>query len=78
MSEQTMCACGKRLHYTDPLKQEMVQRLVNELGESIPVMTRGRTWLVPRHFIALHGIKAWELEKLGFPEITDSAAGNND
>jgi hypothetical protein len=71
MSEQTMCACGRPLHYRDPLLQEFVQRMVDELGENIRVTTRERTWLVPRHYLALHGLKAWELEKLGFPEVTD-------
>jgi hypothetical protein len=68
MNEQTMCACGRSLHYSDPLLQEFVQRMVDELGENIRVTTRDRTWLVPRHYLALHGLKAWELEKLGFPE----------
>lgn len=73
MSEQTMCACGKRLHYSDPMLQAMIQRFVDDLGENIRVQVRGRIWLVPRHFIALHGLKAWEIEKLGFPEVPDDA-----
>jgi len=71
MSEQTMCACGRPLHYSDSLLQEFVQRMVDELGENIRVTTRERTWLVPRHYLALHGLKAWELPGLGFPEATD-------
>ena len=65
-----MCACGKPLHYIDPVVQELVQNLVDKQGEDIRVTANGRTWLVPRHFIALHGIKARELEKFGFPEFT--------
>jgi hypothetical protein len=70
MSEEKMCACGKPLHYTNPVAQELVQDLIDRQGEYIRVTVNGRTWLVPRHFIALHGINAWDLETLGFPEFT--------
>lgn len=63
------CACGRPLHYSDPHIQALVQDQVDELGENILISTRDRTWSVPRHYIALHGIKAWELETLGFPEV---------
>ena len=71
MCEQKMCACGKPLHYTDPVLQQMVQQCIDEFGENIYIRLGDRVWLIPRHFIALHGIKAWELEKLGFPEVTN-------
>ncbi len=76
MSEEKKCACGKPLHYSDPANQEIVQRYVDELGEYERVSVGGRTWLVPRHFIALHGLKARELPTLGFEEITDSGTLN--
>jgi hypothetical protein len=66
---ERFCHCGKPLHYTDPAIQASVQKLVDELGESIPVTTRGRTWLVPRHYIALHGLKAGDAARLGFQEV---------
>jgi len=72
MSEEKMCACGKPLHYSDPKNEQMVQRFVNELGENERVSVGGRTWMVPRHYIALHGIAARELPTLGFEEVTDS------
>jgi hypothetical protein len=72
MGEKKMCACGKPLHYTDSVLQDLVQHLIDEHGENIRVAVKDRAWLVPRHFIALHGIKARELEKLGFPEVTNS------
>jgi len=68
-----MCACGKPLHYTNPLLQAIVQDFVNRLGENIRITVRDRSWMVPRHYIALHGVKAQELETLGFPEVTDGA-----
>jgi hypothetical protein len=67
------CACGKPLHYKDPAQRKKVEALVKELGENIPVNVGSRTWLVPRHFIALHGLKSDELEwlpyKYGFKEV---------
>lgn len=67
MSDQIKCHCGKPLHYTDKTKQARVQELVDKLGEFIPVtVPRKGTWLVQRHYIALHGTKAEEIETLGF------------
>lgn len=66
------CACGRPLHYSDSRIQALVQDQVDKLGEDILVSTRGRTWSVPRHYIALHGIKAAEIESLGFPEVPRS------
>ena len=68
-----MCACGRPLHYADPFLRKLVQEWVDELGESMPVHVGGRAWMIPRHYIALHGLKAAEIEKLGFPEVTDAA-----
>ena len=67
-----MCACGKPLHYADPIMQQMVQQLVDEKGESMKVVIGKRAWMVQRHYIALHGLKTRELEALGFPEVTGS------
>jgi hypothetical protein len=63
------CHCGRPLHYIDPKIQEMVQRYVNELGEFMPVTVGHRTWMVQRHFVALHGLKAKDLPFLGFQEV---------
>ncbi len=68
-----MCACGKPLHYTDPEVQALVQQLVGELGENVKIVVGARAWMVSRHFIALHGIKAAELPTMGFVEVTDGA-----
>jgi len=63
------CACGRPLHYSDPNLQQMVERLVADLGETVNVTVVGRTWRVPRHYIALHGIKGANIANLGFEEI---------
>jgi hypothetical protein len=47
--------------------EEMIQRL----GSTMPVTVGGRTWMVPRHYIALHGLKAVEMPFLGFEEVND-------
>lgn len=64
-----LCHCGRPLHYTDPANEAFVRRLVANLGREVPVTVGTRTWLVSRHYIALHGIKAWELPSLGFREL---------
>jgi len=76
MEKEQMCACGKPLHYRNPELRVLVQNLVDQLGENVKVVCYGRTWLVPRHYISLHGIKTWELEKLGFQEVTNNDAEN--
>jgi hypothetical protein len=72
----TYCHCGKPLHYTDRTIELMVTELVRQLGEHIKITVDGRTWLVQRHYIALHGIKGSELPHLGFQEVTNAQHGN--
>lgn len=64
-----MCACGKPLHYTDPDFQKIVEKLVAIKGPLLKVCAGGRCWLIPRHYIALHGVKSVELPFLGFEEV---------
>lgn len=70
-SGTSLCFCGKPLHYSDPRNQALVQMLIDTVGPRLKVTVSGRTWLVPRHYIALHGIKAAELPFLGFDEVRD-------
>lgn len=64
------CHCGKPLHYTNKTLEERVQELVEKLGEFMPVEVFGKgTYAVQRHYIALHGIKGVEVDKLGFKKI---------
>ena len=64
-----MCHCGRPLHYTNTTAEASVRKLVDELGTHIEVVVEGRRWRVPRHYIALHGLKASDVDKLGFEEI---------
>jgi hypothetical protein len=63
-----LCHCGSPLHYTQQGLENYIQAMVDELGEMIRVTVDGRTWLVPRHYIALHGLRASEIATLGFQE----------
>lgn len=66
MSE-TYCHCGRPLHYSLPTLEFQMKRLVEENGEYMPVTdSNGHTYLVQRHYIALHGLHESELEELGF------------
>ncbi len=63
------CPCGQPLHYNDPIIKATVEQLVADLGEDIQITVLGKgTYLVPRHYVALHGIEASEIEALGFPK----------
>ncbi len=67
-----LCHCGRPLHYSDPEIRRVVDALVGEYGEYVPVTVtypEPRTFLVPRHYIALHGLKGWEVRTLGFEEV---------
>ena len=64
-----LCFCGKPLHYSDPKYQRMTEELIADKGEDVVVSVDGRSWNVPRHYIALHGLKGREVASLGFVEI---------
>lgn len=70
VAQEKMCLCGKPLHYKNPRSQEYVERQIAELGERVKVkhVETGRIFMVPRHYIALHGLKGEELPALGFEE----------
>lgn len=61
-----VCGCGERLHYTNPLAEASVRRLVAERGPTVLVQVDGTdiAYWVPRHFVALHGLKAQDLPYL--------------
>ena len=75
-----MCACGQRLHYSDPAKQKLVEQIIRIAGPMVTITNseNGRSWRVPRHFIALHGIKMIEMPqvatKYGFEEIIQNSS----
>jgi hypothetical protein len=66
------CTCGQPLHYTYPAMRVAVERLIAQSGDEDVAVTNGaRTWIVQRHYIALHGLKARDLPYLKFPEQLD-------
>lgn len=69
MSDE-LCFCGQPLHYSSERLRKLVEDLIAIHGPDLPVRVGGRTWLVPRHYVALHGVKAMELPFLGFQEVT--------
>ena len=70
---EKLCGCGKPLHYSDLHIREVVQHFVDKLGECVEVAVNGRRWLIPRHFLALHGLKAARIAEIaaryGFKEV---------
>jgi len=68
--EDEVCACGRPLHYANANHRRWVEAQILLLGTYVKVTVEGRSWMVPRHYIALHGLKAVELPTLGFPEVT--------
>lgn len=73
MPEQQLCHCGKPLHYSTPEQQAAVERMIEEAGGdpyiSVTVPDKG-TYRVQRHYIALHGLKAAEIDELGFEKVS--------
>lgn len=63
------CHCGLPLHYTSPEAEAFTRRQVAELGEFVIVTVGERSFKVPRHYIALHGLNGSEVANLGFEEL---------
>jgi hypothetical protein len=65
------CHCGRLLHYNSPMVERLMRKLVDEYGRYATMVhaDSGRTFLVDKHFIALHGITGAELLTGGFREI---------
>lgn len=67
-----MCHCGKPLHYNSKIIEELIRKQIKAHGENVDVkLLGGKTYSVPRHYIALHGIKGYQLPELGFVEVVD-------
>jgi hypothetical protein len=58
------CACGRALHYLRPAWQDYVERSIAACGPTVAVATPNGTWLVDKHFYALHGISLATLPQL--------------
>lgn len=70
MSEEK-CPCGELLHYPHPPLREFVERMIDTFGPTQAVTRAGRTWVVPRHFTALHGLRnlPQDAARYGFEEV---------
>lgn len=64
-----LCHCGRPLHYSDPFNEQLMMRVVERHGEMVRVQTQNGTWLVQRHYIALHGLKEVDVAQLGFERV---------
>lgn len=65
------CPCGEAHEMTSQVR-EAYENVTLGLPPAVKVTAGQRAWLVPRIFIAVHGLKAGELpglaERYGFPE----------
>lgn len=64
MPEPERCPCGRPLHYLDPEMESAVRHLVEELGPLVSIVSNEGVWRVPRHYIALHGVRATAIPHL--------------
>lgn len=69
MPEAKLCPCGQPLHYLSKTSERYVQSMVDKMGEFAPIHMGTRAWLVSRHYIALHGLRASDLPNMPFTEI---------
>lgn len=67
----TYCACGQPLHYSDPKLRREIEQTIARTSEELLVACGQRTWIVPRHYLALHPTKPIDLPNLKFPEVLD-------
>jgi hypothetical protein len=67
------CACGKPLHYNHPMTQELMEKLVAEVGEFVTIVFEDKKYKVQRHYVAIHGIAAADLEKLADKGLVERA-----
>lgn len=74
-TENNMCACGQPLHYADKKRRMMVEMYNKNFGEYMAKKVGNKTYLVQRHFLALHCPKDIDLvelaPKLGFKEVSE-------
>ena len=68
MSEE-FCICGRPLHYTNSILRRQVDEVIKKYGPLATVVVGGKKYLVPRHYISLHGIRGEDISKYGFEEV---------
>lgn len=69
------CDCGEPLHYSRLQTKAYVELLIATVGPTQVVTTPDGSWWIPRHYVALHGIKAEEIpslaEQYGWEKVDD-------
>lgn len=77
MGTRAHCPCGQPLHYRTAEIRAYMARQIRRFGPTVVVETTEGTWLVPRHFLALHTFRPWELQTLaaqhGWTRVDDGA-----
>ena len=69
MEPEELCACGQPLHYTSAVVRGIVETYIMRYGPTVVVSHGDKRYRVPRHYLALHGLRAADLDALGFPEV---------
>lgn len=64
------CPCGLPLHYEDKQLQHDVEGIIDKLGPNVLVEYDHKSYSVPRHYVALHGIKGKNVPALGFKPLS--------
>ncbi len=61
-----ICGCGRPLHYANERAEATVRLIIARKGPTVPIMVAPdpRTYWVPRHYVALHGVAAVDLPGL--------------
>ena len=69
----TTCPCklAVPLDYSrfEPWQAQIVAQFIADRGEYMDVIVAGKGYRVSRHCIALHGVKAAEIESYGFARL---------
>lgn len=65
------CWCGELLHYEYPHVQDCMEKVCRAKGEWATISVPQGNFLVPRHYIALHGLDYQLLHEYGFERATE-------
>lgn len=61
-----VCDCGKtlQLHYRNPRTFKAVEAMVAKFGATVKITSPAGSWMVPRHYVATHGLRGSALPEL--------------
>ena len=65
------CACGEPLHYINKDVEGIIKHYAEEFGEMVEITASSGTFLVQRHYIALHGVEAKDLDRLAIDGVVE-------